>query len=457
MPTPFLVVPGVSGILILQVGDDRAEARLDGAIYRNGPTSVFGADGCGKASVIAHVLKPGQPPEPLILRRAGSRRGRTSITSETPLHLPDLSIQGFRGIDDLSIPRLGRVTLLAGKNAVGKTTVLEAVRVFASRGDHAVLSDLLTGRDEVSVVEDEDGVSGSEPDWLALFHGRRFSSGTRFVIRSGGRTLVVKEDFVTREGGRTSRLFYEVGEIDYLRVLSVTFDGKQWALPLLLEHDMSGYNILSLRGGPWKRRVRSLLNEPLPPQLTCNALGPGILTNSDLARFWDSVAPTSDDERATRALRLVLGEGVERVLVVGDGTIGRRRERQAVVKQRNSNRSVPLKSFGDGALRLYGVALALAYSNNGVLLIDEVENGIHHSLQRDYWRMVLQAALRNNVQVLATTHSWDCVRGFATEAAANYGVEGVLIRLDRDERSVRAIEYSEEELTIAARQEIEVR
>ena len=148
---------------------------------------------------------------------------------------------------------------------------------------------------------------------------------------------------------------------------------------------------------------------------------------------------------------------MERVLVVGNGTSTRPGERQAVVKQQDSDRSVPLRSFGDGALRLYGVALALAYSNNGVLLIDEVENGIHHSVQQDYWRMVLQAALQNNVQVLATTHSWDCVRGFATEAAANDGAEGVLIRLERDDRSIRAIEYSEQELTIAARQEIEVR
>ena len=50
------------------------------------------------------------------------------------LHLPDLTIKGFRGIEALSIPRLGRVTLLAGRNSVGKTTVLEAVQVYAARG-----------------------------------------------------------------------------------------------------------------------------------------------------------------------------------------------------------------------------------------------------------------------------------------------------------------------------------
>ena len=56
-----------------------------------------------------------------------------------PLHLPDLTITGFRGIDQLSIPRLGRVTLLAGKNGVGKTTALEASRVFAARGRFSAL------------------------------------------------------------------------------------------------------------------------------------------------------------------------------------------------------------------------------------------------------------------------------------------------------------------------------
>ena len=66
------------------------------------------------------------------------------------LHLPDLSIAGFRGIERLSIPRLGRVTLLAGRNGAGKTTVLEAVRVYAGRGRSEVLRELLRAREELA-------------------------------------------------------------------------------------------------------------------------------------------------------------------------------------------------------------------------------------------------------------------------------------------------------------------
>ena len=68
------------------------------------------------------------------------------------LHLPSLSIKGFRGIDALTIDRLGRVTLIAGKNSVGKTTVLDAIQVYAARGHYDILSQLLESRQEVSIA-----------------------------------------------------------------------------------------------------------------------------------------------------------------------------------------------------------------------------------------------------------------------------------------------------------------
>ena len=115
------------------------------------------------------------------------------------------------------------------------------------------------------------------------------------------------------------------------------------------------------------------------------------------------------------------------------------------------------KILGQSGANRGRVALALANSKDGFLLIDEAENGIHHSIQRDFWTMILKAAHQNNVQVLATTHSWDCVAGFAMAATEIEEVDGALVRLDRYDDRIRAVEYTEDDLRVAAKHGIEVR
>ena len=128
-----------------------------------------------------------------------------------------------------------------------------------------------------------------------------------------------------------------------------------------------------------------------------------------------------------------------------------------IVRLQDHDRPISLESLGDGAVRLFGVAMALANSRGGFLLIDEAENGIHHTVQRDLWTMILRTAHANEIQVLATTHSWDCVRGFAEAVIDCEQEDGVLVRLDRDGTELRAVVYSEDALETAAHQGIEVR
>ena len=92
--------------------------------------------------------------------------------SSSPLHLPSLKITGFRGFDQLTIPRLGGVTLLAGRNAAGKTTVLDAVRLFAARGRGSEIWTLLKEREELLAYRRRDRITETVPDIAALFHGR---------------------------------------------------------------------------------------------------------------------------------------------------------------------------------------------------------------------------------------------------------------------------------------------
>ncbi len=120
-------------------------------------------------------------------------------TQDQNLHLPSLVIKNFRGIDELTIPRLGRVTLLAGKNGVGKTTVLDAVRIWADRGRRFTLVDVLYNSDEVIQVEDEFHGETTAPDWNGLFFGRRDVADAPISIGT-----LQQENFITIQMARIS-------------------------------------------------------------------------------------------------------------------------------------------------------------------------------------------------------------------------------------------------------------
>ena len=390
------------------------------------------------------------------------------------LLLPDLYIENFRGIRNLSIPRLGRVTLLAGRNSVGKTTTLEAIQVYAARARYAVLEGLLTNREEISVVTEEEGGNSAGPDWRSLFYGRDTTLHERVIIgptsHQGQLSLETIDlaELSDEEMTSVGRLFPESLVEGEMQTLRAKYQNDSWTVPAILFRDpqASLYRDRGTRvfSGDPSRRARELgyrvrrEESRLPPTTTCVEIGPGTVNNYALSQFWDAVALTDDESRATQALKLILGDDVERVAVVGDDrSVARRGGRRAIVRLKSSLRPVPLKSLGEGALRLFGVALALANSRNGFFVIDEAENGIHHSVQKDFWRMVLQTARENNVQVFASTHSMDCVRGFAIAAMENKNVEGVLVRLEKEEGGLRAVRYSERRLRIVAEQGTEVR
>lgn len=131
--------------------------------------------------------------------------------------------------------------------------------------------------------------------------------------------------------------------------------------------------------------------------------------------------------------------------------------RRLLVKLRDNPNRVPLQSLGNGIVRLFAVALAIACSRKGFLVVDEVENGIHQSVQQGLWKMIIQAARKYNVQVLATTHSFDPVWGLAGAIEALDESDARLVRIDRIGSELKSVEYSAEDIMVAVEQDIEVR
>ncbi len=374
------------------------------------------------------------------------------------LRLPDLSIRNFRGIQDLSVKKLGRVTLIAGRNGAGKTSVLEAVRIYAARGRHDIFEELLRKRYEFA--RSRAGDYDSVLDYTTLFYGRNASPDQTISIGP-----VDKQDQlhleITKARELTSAqldMFAEIVSLDSsLQALRVTYRDSSAMIPCFLElPDFPEAE--SFRRIPRTLRRKILGEADLPDPIACQSLGPELPSNSVLAHFWDNIVFTDIESLALTAIKLTDMQ-IERVAAIGEPKKGRLDSggRRIIVKLNDFTTKVPLSSLGDGIVRLFAAALALAHSRNGFLVIDEVENGIHHSALKGFWKMMLEAAEKYNVQIFAATHSFDCVRAFARAAAENKDADGMLVRLDKKNGQLRTVEYSQKHLEIAADQDIEVR
>src|SRR6202034_3737992 len=91
------------------------------------------------------------------------------------------------------------------------------------------------------------------------------------------------------------------------------------------------------------------------------------------------------------------------------------------VKCTGIDERIPIGSMGDGIWCLLGIALHLVATRNGVLLIDEIDTGLHYSVMETMWKLVLKTAERLDIQVFATTHSRDCYEALAAISRADPG------------------------------------
>ena len=105
-----------------------------------------------------------------------------------------------------------------------------------------------------------------------------------------------------------------------------------------------------------------------------------------------------------------------------------------------------------------GVHVLPIHSAVKVVLADEIARGVHHTRMADFWRFLLGIA-RDCFQLFASTHSWDCIKGFAEALQENPDITGQVIRLEREtgEEQIRAIMIRQDKLPIVVRDSIEIR
>ena len=355
--------------------------------------------------------------------------------------LSSFRIENYRIFRQLSLPRLGQVNLVVGKNNTGKTMLLEALRLYSAQGARSVITELLASRDALERRGRSDGWAWAR--FESLFHGRQVASPEAFIalgtVEGSERSLLLRPTPLVRRGegwGPVQGTEVGVQVVDGGHGIGLSIAQSDRRASVMGPEMMLGPGLGF--GGRWD-----------PEEGEESAFVPATgLAPEGIFGWWDKVALTDGEARIIALLKVVAP--VERISVIG-GPAGFG-ERTVVVRLEGEKEPVPLRSLGVGARKMFGFALALeAARGSRLLLIDEIENGIHYGAHETLWRFLIGAALGSGVQVVATTHSWDCVMGFQAALAAHPEVDAAAIRLYQGKEQIEAVVLDREEIAVATR------
>jgi hypothetical protein len=354
----------------------------------------------------------------------------------------DLHITNYRAFEEIIVDPLKRVNLIVGANNAGKTSLLEAIYLLASQDKQNSLATILQERGEF-LSDARNSLRGrSNPNQISLnqierylvtqlFHGHASSVYGPIKIQSNLPPTILS--LYVENGGSKK------GDGRYL-----TFEMEPGVAGSKLEKMELENSVLR----SFTRFKRDLSQVGDVQFVTTNHMDYG-----ELANAWDSIVLTPAEESVVAALRLI-EPAIERISFTG----GRTSHSGILVRLRGEETPVPLDSMGDGVRRVLAIIVALVNSGQGTLLVDEIDTGLYYAALKDMWRVVIETAVKQDAQVFATTHSWDCVKAFqqALSQSSHHG-EGSLIRLDREGDQIKVTTYTTDELDIAITQGIEVR
>ena len=371
-----------------------------------------------------------------------------------------LKIENYRLFAEFETNSFARVNLVVGNNNSGKSSLLEAVHLLTSDDLRASVFYILHNRGEMvagfidGAARQIDGYQISQ-----LFYTRQVKLGQYISIESSAPQsanfkIALHEFAVERIEDCNAPQAYASGT-EYDLTISRSYPGGHTAE----QHGHQGNTITeSLRLGedglllydPRFPRNRGGITQPkgMSKLLTTSYTG-----YDELARMWDMITLTPKEDRVVEALQ-ILEPTVERLSF----TSRRTANSGILLRLRGQSEPIPLGSMGDGMRRILTIITSLVTVEDGTLLIDEIDTGLYHGAQVDMWRLVIETAVKQNAQVFATTHSWDCVKAFqqALDQSSDPTL-GRLIRLEKHDSQIVAIPYSANELDIAVTQGIEVR
>ena len=348
----------------------------------------------------------------------------------------NLRIRNFRAFGDLEIPRLGRINLVTGKNNSGKTSLLEALFLLCGAGNPEVALRINAFRGIDSAIGS--ATTAAQTLWKPIF--------TDFDMK---RAVEIKGDY-TKHGPLVLNI-----TLDQPNTIELPFDTPGRTLDTEFSNE-STLKFLFIKRGLEKAvegRMRLTSGGIQIDQPISQSPFQAVFLSSRSGNFQE------DAQRLGKLRQRKQGELVVSALQIVEPRL------QSVEVNSASGvpmiwgdiglpELVPLPMMGEGMTRIARLVLAISDAPGGVVLVDEVENGLHHSALSKVWRAIDEAAKQFNTQVVASTHSFECMEA----AHQSLDTEDFLVhRLENTGETIRCITLVPDQIRATFEHNFEIR
>ena len=353
--------------------------------------------------------------------------------------ISNIRIQNYKAFKSFSLQDIPPVLLIGGRNNVGKTSFLEAIHLILDWVPHMF----------------------TRHQWwrgMVYVHPMTYDVESLFVPIHHNFDLKNPVEFHYTLNSEEKHLKYK------LMPNQGVSPNRNENISKISKPPLGGFGTIEISYGNNPRPLYLNVNQKeitLPQHELLRAYNNGtrffLLASSSHASQEDNIQKysTLDKEKKTSKLLDALKILEPRLQSLSINTLGGQPILHADV---GMARKVPLALMGQGVGRLMSILLGISGAQNGIVLLDELENGFHHSVLPRVWKIIMTHAKENGTQIIATAHSRDTIESAIEGIPESLRDDFQYTRMEKTEGGeCREVRYEFSNLDTALRAELEVR
>ncbi len=357
-------------------------------------------------------------------------------------------VENFRSLEKVKLEGLRQINLGTGANGLGMTSVLEAIFLHAG-AFNPDLTSLINGLRGIS-GQTIDFLREQDTPWISLFKDFKFGKPIKLTgdgdIEGDWEVKLSNVDNETELSGLnlTFRHTYEraVAQSSRMGVLALKLEFRR--------HKGQAHKYFLIIDKDGKKLEPTPPAPPFPARYHIAALRS---SQKEDVQMFGRVLIDGSEEFIVNALKIIEPR-LRSLTTIVDG------EHAMVYADIGSKTRhyIPLPLLGDGVSRLFNVLLQIARAPKGVVLIDEIELGLHHSVMNKMWLSIQLALDLFQTQLFCTTHSIECVTAAVEAFRESKKFPLSLHRMERSKEGVvTAVPYDKESLEVSVDNLVEMR